>query len=162
MVPFEILQAITQKKARYGRYVDTKQWSNFHEIILPHAHLNFLDVHGNVIIASAGKDPLAFKSCKAFTDFFFHYLAKAETLHMFGPGDLEQILADEVKAIWSMEDQLYFNSLTNPMEMRGGGYYHETWKLKDGEWYIQSLDLKRTYTKITRKVRLIQYQYTCP
>lgn len=164
MVPFEIAQSIAQKKARYGRYVDTKQWAKLQKIILPDARLNFWDIHGNVVIA--GKVPLSFRSCKAFTDFFSLYLEKAETLHMFGPGDLEQISADEIKAVWSMEDQICLKS-TNLMEIRGGGYYHETWKLKGGEWYLQSLDLKRTYLKRTYAetsvtVRHLQYLYTWP
>jgi hypothetical protein len=151
MVPFDVGQSIAQKKARYGRYVDSKQWSKFHEIMLHDARLDFWDIHGNVVMV--GKDPLSFKSCKAFVDFFSLFLANAETLHMFGPGDLEQTSADEVKAIWSMEDQIYLKS-TNLVEIRGGGFYYETWKLKDGEWYLKSLDLKRTYTKISDTVRV--------
>lgn len=94
------------------------------------------------------------------------YLEKAETLHMFGPGDLEQISVDEVKAVWSMEDQIYLKS-TNLKAIRGGGYYHETWKLKGGEWYLQSLDLKRTYLKRTYaetsvKARHPQHLYIWP
>ncbi|KAK6196621.1 hypothetical protein LQW54_011361 [Pestalotiopsis sp. IQ-011] len=38
---------ITVKKARYGRYVDTKQWDKFSEIALPHATLRFLDMDKN-------------------------------------------------------------------------------------------------------------------
>lgn len=114
----------------------------------------------------AGKVPLSFRSCKVFTDFFSLYLEKAETLHMFGPGDLEQISVDEVKAVWSMEDQIYLKS-TNLKAIRGGGYYHEAWELKGGEWYLQSLDLKRTYLKRTYaetsvKARHPQYLYIWP
>jgi hypothetical protein len=58
-----------------------------------------------------------------------------------------------------MDDQINFKS-TNLVEIRGGGYYHETWKLEDGEWYLQTLDLRRTYTKISHTARRFQYQRT--
>jgi hypothetical protein len=78
---------------------------------------------------------------------------------MFGPSDLEQKSADEVKAIWTIEDQISFKS-TNLVEIRGRGYYHETWKLKDRDWNLQTLDLRRTYTKISHTARSFQYQRT--
>ena len=66
---------------------------------------------------------------------------------MFRPGELEQIKADEVKATWGMEDQIILNGTGGLVEMRGGGYYYETWKMKNDDWFLASLRLERTYQK---------------
>ncbi|ETS84617.1 hypothetical protein PFICI_02642 [Pestalotiopsis fici W106-1] len=138
-------QIITTKKARYGRYVDTKQWDRFSEIALPHATFRFLDTDKTPL--SVGKTQLVFNSTSEFTSFFSDAFARANTLHMFGPGDLEQVAYDEIEAIWAMEDEIIIKDSLGLYELRGGGYYHETWKRHKGDWFIKSLELRRTYTK---------------
>jgi hypothetical protein len=159
MVSFEIAQAITEQKAKYGRFIDTKQWSKFNEIALPDAELHFWDTNGQILLV--GRTPVSFRSTQAFTDFFHRFFADAETLHMFGPGELKQISKDEVKAIWGMEDQIFLKSTANIVGVRGGGYYHEIWKLKDGEWFLKSLNLRRTYTHVTPMARVLQILQSC-
>lgn len=135
-VPLEVAETICRKKSQYGRYIDTKQWNNFGQVALPEAEFNFFDSDGSILMA--GRTALAFSSSKAFTEFFSSFFANAQTLHMFGPGELEQTAADEVKAIWGMEDQIILNSTAGLVELRGGGYYYETWKMKDGDWFLKS------------------------
>ncbi|KAL1885811.1 hypothetical protein Plec18167_001306 [Paecilomyces lecythidis] len=158
-VPFEISQKIHQKKAQYGRYIDTKQWDEFDQIALPDAELIFLDTNGSVL--TVGKTALTFSTPKQFTTFFRRFFANAQTLHMFGPGDLQQTGSDEVKAIWSMEDQIIMKYSGGLAEVRGGGFYYETWKLKDGEWFLKSLRLERTYTKFSLLVRILALLQAC-
>ncbi|GAD93728.1 hypothetical protein NECHADRAFT_102143 [Paecilomyces variotii No. 5] len=157
-VPFEISQKIHQKKAQYGRYIDTKQWDKFDQVALPDADLTFLDTNGSLL--SIGNKALAFQTPKQFTNFFRRFFANAQTLHMFGPGDLQQTGVDEVKAIWSMEDQIIMKYTGGLAEIRGGGFYFETWKLKDGDWFLQSLRLERTYTKISLLARVLDLLQT--
>jgi hypothetical protein len=151
-VPPEVAAIISRKKAQYGRYIDTKQWDKFHQIALPDAELSFLDSDGSVL--KVGRTPLAFSSTKSFTTFFAKSLVKVDTLHMFGPGELEWIGPGEVKAIWGMEDQLIMNGPGGLVEVRGGGYFHETWKMKEGDWFLASLRLERTYTKTSPLARV--------
>lgn len=146
-VPLEVQAAISRKKAQYGRFIDTKQWDKFHQVALPDAQLGFFDPDGSVL--KVGGTPLAFSSAGSFTTFFAKFFAGAETLHMFGPGEFEAIAPDQVKAIWAMEDQLIMKGTAKLVELRGGGYYHELWKRKDGEWFLASLRLERTYTKMS-------------
>ena len=42
---------------------------------------------------------------------------------------------DEVDAVWGMEDQIILQHTAGLIEIRGGGYYHETWKMKNGDWF---------------------------
>ncbi|EXJ75565.1 uncharacterized protein A1O5_00071 [Cladophialophora psammophila CBS 110553] len=94
------------------------------------------------------------------------FLARTQTLHMFGPGDMRYLTPEknEVEAIWSTEDQIIWKDENPPFQMRGGGYYYETWALKDGEWLVKSLRLERTYMKVpfdkTRTSRKVTAQIT--
>ncbi|KAG0649699.1 hypothetical protein D0Z07_3766 [Hyphodiscus hymeniophilus] len=136
-VSHEVMEIIRRKKAQHGRYMDTKQWDKFQELFLPHASLTFLDPAGAIV--TAGSTKMAFSSAADFARFFARFWAQAQTLHMFGPGDLEQTASDEVRAIWSMEDQMIMNATGGMVHMRGGGYYYETWKMSGGDWFLKDL-----------------------
>lgn len=141
----EATETISRKKALYGRYIDTKQWDKLSSIALPDAELRFFEPDGS--LTHVGRTPLAFKTPQECTAFFHKFLGNAQTLHMFGRGELEQVKADEVRAIWPMEDQIILRQGWLPVEVRGGGYYYETWRQKHQDWFLQSLVLRRTYTK---------------
>lgn len=149
----EVAQAISRQKARYGRYADTKQWDKWEkEIALPDARYSFFDTNGQPLMV--GKQALAFDSAKAVTAYFEKFFASLETMHNLGPGDFEQASADEVKAVFGFEDQVMNKALGHWAEIRGGGFYYETWKLVDGQWYIKDLRMERTYQKMTFLVSL--------
>lgn len=141
----ETAEAISRRKALYGRYIDTKQWDKLCSIALPDAELRFFDPDGS--LTYVGRTPLAFTSSKECASFFHKLFGNAQTFHMFGRGELEQIKADEVRAIWPMEDHIILHQGLLPVDVRGGGYYYETWRQKDDDWFLESLVLRRTYTK---------------
>ncbi|KAI5457069.1 hypothetical protein BGZ63DRAFT_395344 [Mariannaea sp. PMI_226] len=150
----EVAQAITCLKARYCRYADTKQLEKFEqEIALPDARFSFYDKDDNLFVV--GKQTLAFDSTKATAAFFAKFFAPLDTLHNFCPGDFEQVAPDEVKAVFAFEDQLMSKVLGSWGEIRGGGFYHETWKLVDGEWRLKEMKLKRTYQKMTLLLKIL-------
>lgn len=124
-ISFQTYLDITNKKAQYGRYLDTKQWSAFRSIALPDAHFEFRDTDGSVFVRD--EKILSFESTTAFVDFFSKYFAGAQTLHMFGPPHMiaeSSVAAGErVKVTWAMEDQLYFSGNSKIAELRGGGKY---------------------------------------
>lgn len=142
---WEITEVISRKKALCGRYIDTKQWDKLSSIALPDAELRFFEPDGS--LTHVGRTPLAFSSALECALFFHKFLSKAQTLHMFGKGELEQTKADEVRAIWPMEDQIILRQGWLSVEVHGGGYYYETWRQRDQDWFLQSLVLRRTYTK---------------
>ncbi|QKX64629.1 uncharacterized protein TRUGW13939_11804 [Talaromyces rugulosus] len=158
-LPLETAQAVYRKKSQYGRYIDTKQWDKFSEVALPNAKLSFHNRDGSVL--KAGKRHLTFSSSQEFTMFFSKFFANAQSLHIFGPGDLEQTADDEVTAIWGMEDQIILKGSAGLVEMRGGGYYFETWKKVGDDWFLASLGLERTYQKISFLGRFIMFLETC-
>jgi hypothetical protein len=146
---------VTRKKSQNGRYIDTKQWKSLDQVALPDAELTFLDIDGSVL--KIGPTPLHFVSCKSFAEFCRKLFQNAQTLHMVGPGELDQTAADEVTAIWSMEDQVIMNFTAGLGDVRGGGHYFETWKLRDGDWFLKTLTLKRTYVKPSVVARVLMF-----
>jgi hypothetical protein len=145
-ITFEAYQAIVKKKAQYGRFVDTKQWDQMQAIALPSARFKFQHPDGTVI-SRDGKD-LDFDSCSSFVDYFCQFFSNAQTLHMFGPPQMTLMSEDEASVIWAMEDRIYFQGNSRLAEIRGGGYYYETWVRKDSLWWLADLVLTRTYTKV--------------
>ncbi|KAF5517173.1 hypothetical protein CGCA056_v011013 [Colletotrichum aenigma] len=144
----EVALAISRQKARYARYADTKQWDKFDkEIGLPTAQYVYCGTDGQPVVLGTQKCVFASPgACAAWFGNFFSYL---ETLHNIGIGDFEQIAPDQVKAVFGFEDQLFSKQLGSWAGLRGGGFYYETWKLVDGEWYIQDLRMERTYQQAT-------------
>ncbi|KAI1118102.1 hypothetical protein F5Y14DRAFT_297332 [Nemania sp. NC0429] len=140
-VEAEVAEIIRQKKSQYARYIDTKKWSKLEEVALPDAELEFLNPDGSPM--TIGSTRLAFTSIHAFAAYFGKFFASAQTLHMIGNGELKRTGPGEVEAIWGMEDQII---LYGYAQIRGGGYYHETWVKKGEDWFLKSLRLERTYT----------------
>ncbi|KAJ9145390.1 hypothetical protein NKR23_g5370 [Pleurostoma richardsiae] len=150
-IPPEVAETIRRKKSQYCRFVDTKNWASVERLALPDAKFSFHETNGSV--TKVGWKHLAFSTPQAFGDFFRKLLAPADTLHNVGPGDLEMTGPAEVQAIWPMEDQLLARWTAGLIWLRGGGYYYETWVLKDGDWFLQSLRLERTYVDMSLLVR---------
>ncbi|KIW70765.1 hypothetical protein PV04_03006 [Phialophora macrospora] len=141
----EVAEAIRRRKGQYCRYLDTKQWDKFETLGLPDSTFAFFNPDGSPM--TVGKTALTFPSPKAFTTNLKKTFASVRTLHLVGVGDLDQISEEEVYAIWSMQDQIIMKNSLGLFWMRGGGYYHETWLQKDGEWYLKSLRLERTFSR---------------
>lgn len=149
----EVAERIRAKKHRYGRYLDTRQWDELAQVALPNAQITIFDPSG--AISRVGSTDMAFGSIKDFAHFCSRIFAGMQTLHMFGQGELEQTARDEVKAIWSMEDQIISTQLWGGIELRGGGFYHEKWRLVEGDWFLAELRLERTYLKYSLLARAI-------
>ncbi|KAI9170598.1 Non-canonical non-ribosomal peptide synthetase FUB8 [Paramyrothecium foliicola] len=134
-------------------YADTKQWDKFaNDVALQDAVMSYCDTTGQPLMF--GNRSLVFDSPVATATFFKSFFASLETMHNISIGDFEQISHDEVKAIFGFEDQLLSKYLGTWVEIRGGGFYYETWKLENGEWYIKELKMQRTYQKETILVKL--------
>ncbi|KAI0151778.1 hypothetical protein GGR57DRAFT_172813 [Xylariaceae sp. FL1272] len=148
-VSAEIAAAITSKKAKYGRYADLKQWDKFEaEVALPDCKMTYLTVDGEPY--QTGPTRYVFSTASAMTTFFGKFFTHMQTLHNIGIGDFEATgRPDEVRAIFGFEDQLLVRPLGSWTEIRGGGYYTETWKEIDGEWFLKDLVMRRTFEKQT-------------
>lgn len=149
-IPFEVYLEITNKKAQYGQYLDTKQWDRFQQIALPDAKFRFLNPDKTVIFRNG--QHFDFASRSSFVEWFRKLFEGAQTLHMFGPPAMSLQSEDEVLVTWAMEDQLNFPETSNVAEIRGGGYYSEIWVRIAGFWWLKDLTLTRTYQKVGLQV----------
>jgi hypothetical protein len=121
-------EEIRQLKARYFRYLDTKEWSKLAALFTAHPTI---DVG---VKYTSGKE-LAENTAKL--------LGAAPTAHQ---GFLPEITVKgtHASAIWAMEDYVSFPPGSSYKEgFHGYGEYHDTYARINGHWYIDSSVLTR-------------------
>ncbi|MGW7614852.1 nuclear transport factor 2 family protein [Streptomyces antimycoticus] len=122
------IQDIQQLKARYFRYIDTKQWSKLAALFTERPTI---DVGAKY---HSGTE-LAERTAALIGD--------APTVHQ---GFLPEITVngDQASGIWAMEDHVSFPP-GSPQEsgFHGYGQYRDTYQKIHGRWYISSTVLSR-------------------
>lgn len=140
----EIIEEIRTLKARYFRCVDTKDWDGFATLFTDNARFDIsADVPGQVLL---GRDAIVAAASQP--------LKNAITVHHGHCAEIEVISHQEAKAIWAMEDRIYWNdqAVDIPLKsLHGFGHYHETYAIADGHWKIATLRLTRL--KVERVAR---------
>ncbi len=133
----EAMESIRQRKAKYCRYLDTKQFDEWEALFAPDAKVVFYKPDSTVL---ARFD--AFPEMARMTRDLF---ATIRTVHHTHNSEIEFASDTLAHAIWSMEDWHIPASKDGrqPQTMHGYGFYHETWKLIDGQWLISRLELHR-------------------
>jgi len=131
------IDQVRTAKARYCRYVDTKQWDAFKALLLPNPELRFYNVAGELLYS--------FDNREAFVAVSRDFLANSHSIHQIHNEELTQVSATEIHAIWSMED--YIVNSDGSDRHHGFGHYHETWVLSDEDWRLAALELRRTIVK---------------
>jgi hypothetical protein len=148
--PFEQVRA---SKARYCRYVDTKQWEAFSSLFVAAPDILIYDTADQLIVS--------FDSREAFVAACRGYLEGAQSIHQVHNEEFTQVSGTEIGAIWSMQDCVIFPAADaaadpRPARHHGYGHYHETWVLEDGAWRIARMELRRTILEITPKQEGVQ------
>lgn len=141
--PLSVFEQVRLAKARYCRYLDTKQWEAFAELLLPEPDVRMYNVAGELLVS--------FNSRAAFTDSARDYLSGAQSIHQVHNDELTQVSESAVSAVWSMEDHILFPDQSDgrPARHHGYGHYHEQWVLTAAGWRIARLELRRTILEIT-------------
>jgi len=131
------IDAIRQLKARYCRFVDTKQWDRLTALFAPEARL---EGFGSV---PDGADPATFVAAVS------RRLAQAITVHHVHEPEISIIDPDRARGIWPMMDYVDFQRDGQPADTRtergwiGWGYYEEDYVRSGGEWRISFMRLAR-------------------
>ena len=125
-------EEIKQLKARYFRYMDTKQWSGWEEIFTADA---VMDVSEEQVSESVikGRDKII--------PFVSKVLEGVVTVHHGHMPEIEVTSETTARGIWSMEDKLRWPD--GKTTLHGYGHYHETYEKVDGKWRIKTLKLTR-------------------
>jgi SnoaL-like domain len=137
------IEQIKQVRARYFRYVDTKNWRGLRELFCENATLHFEDSQKGL------------QRLDEAMDFVRTALADAVSIHHGHMPEIDLESEDRAHGTWAMNDELYWpENSRNPfgiLSSRGAGYYHETYRRSDGVWRIASLRL----TRLRRMIELL-------
>jgi hypothetical protein len=138
------LEAIRQLKARYCRFLDTKDVESWRGVFT-----------GDVVVtldmaaSTAGADPMtapALEGVDNFVPMVMGGLEKVATMHHCHTPEIALTSDTTATGIWAMEDLLIFG---DGRELHGAGHYHETYEKQDGTWRIKTLHLTRTILKVS-------------
>lgn len=132
------VEAIKQTKARYFRFLDTKDFEGFADVFAADAIMdNSGVVHGSRKIA----------------EFVLNSVVGVTTVHHGHTPEIEILSPTTARGIWAMEDKLWkienSSSVLPFNTMHGYGHYHETYSLIDGRWLIQTTTMKRLRVDFT-------------
>ena len=129
------IEAIKLLKARYFRFVDTKDWSSFRKLFADDATLFFPE---NEAVPGTIDD---------FMRLVPDALAGGVTVHQGYMPEIEILNPVAARSIWAMDDYLFFppgvTGIAGAAEIRGTGHYHETYTRLNGAWLFQTLVLTR-------------------
>jgi hypothetical protein len=122
------IQAITELKARYFRFLDTQDWNLWRELFADDVWFQFRDTE------LAGAD--------ALVEYVATLLKGAVTVHHGHMPEISLRSSVTARGIWSMEDILLF---PDGRATHGYGHYHETYERSRDEWRIKTMKLTRLH-----------------
>ncbi|CAJ1578913.1 nuclear transport factor 2 family protein [[Mycobacterium] wendilense] len=123
------IEEIKQLKARYCRYLDSKDWAGWRQL--------FTDDFVSDTTASGGK---VIHGADEFVAFTRKSLRAQATVHQVHAPEIELVSPTAARGVWALEDVVRFGPGVN---LRGYGHYTETYvKCGDG-WRIASSTLTR-------------------
>ena len=122
------VEAIRQVKARYFRFLDTKDWSAFRSLFTDDAEIEVSADGAGVV---SGADTIVEGIATALDGVVTVHQGTNPEIHVDG---------DEATGVWAMADHLEFPDGT---VMRGAGHYEERYRRVDGDWRIAGFRLTR-------------------
>ena len=122
----DAIEAIKQTKARYFRFIDTKDRDGLASVFSRDAVLDHTDAEMDEPVR--GRDAIA--------DFITGVLVGVTTVHHGHMAEVEITSATTARAIFAMEDKLWWEAGGPISFMHGYGHYHEEYVLEDGAWKI--------------------------
>ncbi|PRC42778.1 DUF4440 domain-containing protein [Mycobacterium sp. ITM-2017-0098] len=123
------IEAIKQVKARYCRYLDTKDWSSWRSLFTDDFRSDTAQAGGKVIV---GADD--------FVAFTRRNLGDRATVHQVHAPEIELTSPTTARAVWALEDVVRLRPGVN---LRGYGHYRESYEKVDGRWLITESTLTR-------------------
>lgn len=123
------IESIKQLKARYCRYLDTKDWVAWRTV--------FTDDFVSDTAAAGGKVIVGADDFVAFTR---RALRTQPTAHQVHAPEIEPTSATTARGVWALHDVVRF---APGLTLAGYGHYHETYENVAGHWLIRSSTLTR-------------------
>jgi hypothetical protein len=123
------IEAIKRLKARYCRFLDTKDWSAWRAL--------FADDFVSDTSPAGGK---RIEGADEFVAFTRKSLRNQATVHQVHAPEIELTSPTTARGVWALEDVVRFGPGVN---LRGYGHYQETYEKIDGQWRFKSSTLTR-------------------
>jgi hypothetical protein len=123
------IESIMQLKARYCRYLDTKDWQAWRGLFVDDFLSDTSQAGGKVIV---GADD--------FVAFTRKNLGNRATVHQVHAPEIELTSASTARGVWALEDVV---RLAPGVNLRGYGHYNEAYEKTDGRWLFTSSKLTR-------------------
>lgn len=141
------LEQIRVLKARYCRYVDTKDWSAFASLFADQAMVCFPENNPDWV-------PIA-----TFLPGVDSALAGGISVHHVHSPEIGFQSDVDATGIWAMQDQLFFppgvTGIGNASHIAGAGHYHETYRKIDGYWLFDRVRLTRLHLAVELQPRAV-------
>jgi len=130
-------QQIMVLKARYMRFVDTKQWPALASLFAEDATFHFPEVRPELF----GKAEMLKLIVDSLDDSISIHHGHMPEIEFHGP--------DRASGIWAMEDRIIYSPSARARhglaQMYGFGHYHESYILSGENWLITQLTLTRLH-----------------
>jgi hypothetical protein len=123
------IEAIKKLKARYCRYLDTKDWQAWRDIFAADFFSDTTPAGGKVI-----------EGADEFVAFTRTSLRNRATVHQVHAPEIELTSPTTARGVWALEDVVRFAPGVN---LRGYGHYTEIYEKVHGQWRIKSSTLTR-------------------
>lgn len=138
------LEAIKQMKARYCRFMDTKDWDGFRSLFCDDAVVD---------TSQATVDPLGYwdggtlpvLTPDAITTALRDRMAGVFTCHQVHAPEIELTGPNTATGIWALEDIVRRPAGSELASFHGWGHYHETYRKVDGRWQFASVRVSRLH-----------------
>jgi hypothetical protein len=125
-------EAIRQLKARYCRFMDTKDWDSLQSV--------FTD---DATVGSYGenKDAVDLVGAAPIVEFLRSRLGELPTMHQCFAPEIDLVSATGATGIWATEHTMW----TERGSVVGYGHYHDTFQKVGDTWLIKSVALQHVY-----------------
>jgi hypothetical protein len=130
------IEEIKQVKARYFRCMDTKDWDGFTAVFTPDASVDYTP-------ASSTSSDWKASGAANVAALVRSVVEQALSIHHGHMAEVEITSATSAKAIFAMEDLIFWPEGSRNKTMHGWGHYHETYEKVGGKWLIKTLKLTR-------------------
>jgi SnoaL-like domain len=130
------IEEIKQVKARYFRCMDTKDWAGFESVFAADVTVDYTPPGGNPGEWSAS-------GASKVVAFVRKMVESAITVHHGHMPEVEVTAASTARAIFAMEDLIWWPEGSRRKTLHGWGHYHESFEKIGGQWKIKTLRLTR-------------------
>ncbi|MFT4046408.1 MAG: nuclear transport factor 2 family protein [Solimonas sp.] len=136
------MAAIGQLKARYCRFLDSKDWDAYAALFTDDFELDVSEGTSQPVIR--GRDA-ALRMIRGA-------IGAARTAHQVHAPEFDFVGDDEARVIWAMQDRVQWDAeraaRIGATGLTGYGHYHERYVRRNGEWKIAASKLTRLHLDV--------------